>query len=175
MSSIDRLAKLLAADPAAAEVLENKVYKATFVLNPHAWSKQDIDPVWKWASVRFEVASASSLPDAPGLYAFVLRVPFKGLPEHGWVLYLGETGDSSSKHTIKKRFRDYLREKNNRKRLDIHMMLNVWDDNLEFFYLPLPSEKHRLKHLETRLLDTLKPPFTKQGYSAQEQAPQSAF
>lgn len=167
--------RLMTRDPAAEQVVVNKIYKVEFVINPFAWVATDIEPHWVWDYVPFAQDSHQHLPDEPGLYAFVMQVPFEGVTPHGWVLYLGETGDGLSAHTLKKRFKDYWREREGNKRLDIHVMLNAWDTDLRFYYLALPSEKHRLKQIETRLLDTFKPPFTKQGYSAQAQSPQNAF
>ena len=92
-------------------------------------------------------------------YAFVVRIPHAGLPPHGWVMYIGQTGDGTSDATLRGRFGQYLKEKKKFKRARVFFMLNAWDGHLEFIYSALPARKAELVNLETQLLGAFRPPF----------------
>lgn len=163
-------------DPVGGAILAaNKLYKVDFVINPDAWGSANIAPPFLWESVEFQEEKVEEIPTDPGLYAFVLRLPYDGLPGHGWVLYIGETGHGDSKHNLRARFKNYHAERRKLKRQNVYFMLNAWKDHLHFFYTRLPDRKHELKTLETKLLDAFKPPYVTSGYSGALMSPQKAY
>lgn len=112
----------------------------------------------------------------PGLYAFVVRIPFDGLPPHGWVMYIGQTGGGKSGATLQSRFGEYLANKKKPKnRPKVYYMLNAWDGSLAFYFAPEINRKERLEELETQLLGAFRPPFTDRTYPASYMSPGNAF
>lgn len=161
-------------DPVGAVLIEN--FKAPkFIVSPSEFHRADVVPRLAWKSVKFGAAAKGSIPEEPGLYAFVVRIPFDGLPPHGWVMYIGQTGDGTSSATLRSRFGQYLRDKRVCKRAMVFLMLNLWDGHLEFFFTPLPSRKAELEALETQLLGAFRPPFTDRTYPAAYMSPRHAF
>lgn len=171
MSWIDTLRK----DPVGTSLIDTQTRSATFVISPPEFKRADINPRLNWQSVKFGPTAKSKVPEQPGLYAFVVRIPFEGLPTHGWVMYIGQTGDGSSNATLRSRFGQYLRDKKTPKRPKVFYMLNAWDGDLEFFYAPEPGRKADLEKLETELLGAFRPPFTDRTYPASYMSPSNAF
>ncbi len=165
----------LSKDPVGAALIDNKLLTVGFTLDPKSWPSADISPPFHWDSVEFNEANAKNIPEEPGLYAFVLQLPYSGLPPHGWVMYIGESGHGDSKHNLRARFKNYHAEQKKFKRIQTFLMLNAWKGHLLFFYTILPSRKHELKDLETKLLDAFRPPYSRGGYSASLLKPQAAY
>lgn len=163
-------------DPVGATLVENQLFSASYIVAPRSWPRADIEPRMRWASVKFEKANRATVPEEPGLYAFVSRIPYDGLPPHGWVMYVGQAGDGSSENTLRKRFMSYFHHKeHSSKRAKIFWFLNLFDGHLEFFFTPLPDRKHQLEALETQLLGAFRPPFTDRTYPATAMSPSHAF
>ena len=161
-------------DPVGAVLLEN--FKAPrFIISPTEFHRADFNPRLAWHSVKFAKAAQGSIPQEPGLYAFVVRIPFDGLPPHGWVLYIGQTGDGASGADLRSRYGQYLRYQRVSKRAMVFLMLNLWDGHLEFFFTPQPSRKADLVTMETQLLGAFRPPFTDRTYPASYMSPRHAF
>jgi DNA sulfur modification protein DndB len=156
----------LSKDPVGAALMGKKLLTVSFTIDSESWVNADMTPPFQWDSVEFKKANAKDVPTEPGLYAFVLRLPYDGLPPHGWVMYIGESGHGDSKHNLRERFKNYHAEQKKFKRAQTFFMLNAWKDKLLFFYTKLPSRKHELKDLETKLLDAFRPPYSRGGYSA---------
>lgn len=165
----------LSKDPVGAALIGKKLLTAEFTIDPESWASADITPPFLWKHVEFKESNVDSVPEAPGLYAFVLKLPFDGLPPHGWVMYIGQSGHGKSKHNLRKRFMNYHAEQKKFKRIQTYFMLNAWKGKLLFFYTELPSRKHELETLETKLLDAFRPPYSRGGYSASLSAPQAAY
>jgi hypothetical protein len=135
MSWIDELSK----DPVGASLIDTQTRSATFTISPPEFKRADISPRLNWQSVKFSPTSKAMIPLEPGLYAFVVRIPHAGLPPNGWVMYIGQTGDGTSKATLRSRFSQYLQNKKKPSgRPKVFYMLNAWDGSLEFFFAPEP-------------------------------------
>ena len=163
-------------DPAGASLIDTQLRSAMFTISPPEFKRADINPRLNWQSVTFATSSKSMIPTEPGLYAFVVRIPLGGLPPHGWVMYIGQTGDGTSSATLRSRFGQYLankRKPNNRPK--VYYMLNAGDGSLEFFFAPEPGRKAQLEKLETQLLGAFRPPFTDRTYPASYMSPSNAF
>jgi len=168
---------LLKNDPVGTALLGNQVFSVKFIISPETWKEAKISPpLSTWKCVSFKAATQSKVPEEPGLYAFVAKIPTKGVPPHGWVMYIGQAGNGKSKNTLRKRYGDYLaNQKRPMGRSRVFYMLNVWAGHLDFFFVPLPSRKMELTKLETKLLDAFRPPFTDRTYSATFLSPGHAF
>ncbi len=172
MSWIDELSK----DPVGASLIDTQTRSATFTISPPEFKRADISPRLNWQSVKFSPTSKAMIPLEPGLYAFVVRIPHAGLPPNGWVMYIGQTGDGTSKATLRSRFSQYLQNKKKPSgRPTVFYMLNAWDGSLEFFFAPEPGRKTQLEKLETELLGAFRPPFTDRTYPASYMSPSNAF
>lgn len=162
-------------DPVGASLVDTNLRAVSFIISPTEFHRANLTPKLAWQSVKFSSTAQKSIPEEPGLYAFVVRIPHDGLPPHGWVMYIGQTGDSASAATLRSRFGQYLRDKKKPKRPTIFYMLNAWDGSLDFYYTPLPSRKAELVKLETELLGAFRPPFTDRTYPASYMSPRHAF
>ena len=162
-------------DPVGASLIDTQTQSANFVISPAEFHRADVNPRLSWRSVKFAPSAKSKVPEQPGLYAFVVRIPFDGLPTHGWVMYIGQTGDRTSKATLRSRFGQYLGDKKKAKRPKVFYMLNAWDGSLEFFYAAEPGRKADLEKIETALLGAFRPPFTDRTYPASYMSPSNAF
>jgi len=162
-------------DPAGAAMIDNQDYSVNFIVCPTHWGLAEIDPQLSWNSVKFDPGQKHRVPTDPGLYAFVVRIPYLGLPVHGWVMYIGQTGGGDSLKTLRQRFGEYLHSKTSNRRPRIFYLLNAWDGHLEFFYAPLPDRKTELVNIETNLLGAFRPPFTDRTYPATYMSPSHAF
>ncbi len=117
----------------------------------------------QWHSVKFRDTNANNIPEQRGVYAFVVAAPRRGLPRHGYVLYVGKAGDGA--HNLRKRFRDYCREKVRPKRPRVHRFLKKWDNAMYFFYAEIPDTTKDLKDVEASLNDALLPPMVRNDFS----------
>lgn len=144
-----------------------KIYRVNFLLWKEQWDTYTDPPIGlDWQCVKFERDSAIKIPTEKGVYAFVVEPRIAQLPSHGYVMYIGETGHKSKRH-LRKRFGDYLYDKERPKRSLIHSMLTRWEDYLYFYYVEVKPSQMDIKQLEQRLLDTFTPPYSQKGYSAE--------
>ena len=166
-----------------------RVYQRNFLLWKQQWDAYTDPPIpLDWQCVKFERNNANLIPTEKGIYAFFIFSLFLaekssgkvGLTlhcrsrrrfltqflEHGYLIYLGQTGYKSERN-LRKRFRDYLSDKKRPKRRRVHLMLNTWEDYLYFYYAEVDPAQMDLKRLEQKLLDTFTPPFVDRGYSAE--------
>lgn len=162
-------------DPAGAALLDNQLQSVNFIISPAGWHLADIAPRAQWRSVKFEKTKKDQVPDEPGLYAFVVKIPYEGLPPHGWILYVGQSGHGTSTNTLKERFGEYFHDKEHSRRPKVYYFLNAWDGHIEFHFASLPGRKAELLELETKLLGAFRPPFTDRTYPATYMSPAHAF
>ncbi|MYB66988.1 MAG: hypothetical protein F4X75_00625 [Gemmatimonadetes bacterium] len=143
-----------------------KIYRVNFLLWKEQWDTYTDPPIeLDWQCVKFERDSATKIPTEKGVYAFVVEPRIAQLPSR-YVMYIGETGYKSKRH-LRKRFRDYLYDKERPKRSLIHSMLTTWEDYLYFYYVEVKPSQMDIEQLEQRLLDTFTPPYSQKGYSAE--------
>ena len=151
-----------------------RTYKQDFLLWTQQWDRYT-DPLipLDWQCVKFERDNASLVPTEKGIYAFFIEPRIAQFPSHGYLMYIGQTGHNSERN-LRKRFRDYLYDKNLSKRkllkspsrAHIHDLLNTWAGYLYFYYAEVDTTQTNLRQLERQLLDTFIPPFVDRGYSA---------
>lgn len=144
-------------------------YKANihaFFLDVDTWKKFKTRHNLVWQRMRFEAGSLASIPEERGIYAFTVELLPTKLPAHGYIMYVGITGDASSSN-LRKRFAQYLREmKDRRGRPRVVHMLNKWQSDLFFNFVPLPAPNVNLAKLESAMLDAIIPPINVRDMSA---------
>jgi hypothetical protein len=151
-----------------------KPYRETFTLSPKQLRKFATTAKLDWAKVKFTAGNHSFVPLARGVYAFVVEHNISQLPPHGYVMYVGITGDSG-KHNLRRRYGNYLRDKRIDKRAGIHYMLNNWAASMYFHYAVVSDKRYSLATLESQIADALIPPFNKQDFSAEIRKATKAF
>ncbi|OZI16213.1 hypothetical protein CAL19_16060 [Bordetella genomosp. 7] len=138
-----------------------------FFLDLKRWRKFKTRHNLKWQKLRFGDASHASVPKERGIYAFTVELAPSKLPMHGYILYMGITGDTSSAN-LYKRYAQYLRQmKNKVGRPRVSMFLENWSDDLFFNFVPLPNPKVDLRKLEDAFLDAVIPPINIKDFSAE--------
>jgi hypothetical protein len=147
---------------AAAE--DARTYRREFLLWKTQWGNYP-DPIpLNWKCVRFEKDNRSQIPSRKGIYAFFVEPRIANFPSHGYLMYIGQTGQDSN-HNLRKRFGDYLGKSEGKKRPSIKYMLTKWKGYLYFYYAEIDPDQINLEQLERTLLDTFTPPFVKKGFS----------
>jgi hypothetical protein len=152
-------------------------YKAglyEFFLDPSSWRKFDPGIVLNWQRVKFDASSKSAIPQERGLYIFTLEVENLGLPGHGYILYVGITGNTSQAN-LQKRYAQYLREANEaRGRPKVVYMLNKWAGELTFNFMPVPDTSVDLAKIEKSFLNSIMPPVNSSDFDAEIAAAKKA-
>lgn len=144
-------------------------YKASlykFYLDLKAWRQfQSAFPL-SWTRLRFDAVNRRQIPKERGIYAFTVALEPSSLPDHGYILYMGITGDDSG-GTLNSRYSQYLGDL---RRLDgrpkVYYMLERWKDDLFFSFVPIPDRRMSLKKLETAFLTAIKPPVNERDLEA---------
>lgn len=133
-----------------------------FLLSPQQWRTFTTPVALNWQRIRFSSSNRGSIPKEPGIYAFTVEFADAGLPSHGFIMYFGITD-----RTLRMRYGEYLREKVRGRRLSVQMMLNDYQEDLFFHFVPLNVSVDQLEALETALIDAIMPPVNEGDYSAE--------
>jgi hypothetical protein len=155
-------------------VKKSDAYKAgltRFFLDVPSWRKFDPGVPLAWQKVRFRDVTKDDVPTERGLYLFTLEVDGLDLPSHGYILYFGITGNTSAAN-LRKRYRQYLRERDNGKgRPRVVYMLNKWREELVFNFMPVPDTTIDLAKIEKSFLNAVMPPVNSADFDAEIAAP----
>lgn len=150
--------------------------KRSFYLSPDRWSTSRVKVTLDWDEVKFEDGNKNAIPDKKGIYAFVVKHANNHFPPHGYIMYVGITGNVSAERTLKKRFKDYLYEQKRNKRPKVHFMLTKYSENLYFNYVALEDDDDiDLGQLELDLNDALVPPVGRKDFTAEIKALRDAL
>lgn len=142
-------------------------YKHTFVLCPTFINSKGELPQLDWHSFKFdENLNGIGLPNHQGVYAFSVTMHGDNLPINSYILYVGKAGDINSKNTIKKRYKDYVRELKNKTRPKIYRMLNDWYGHLSYHYAEVPNDQST-GVIEKQLTTIFIPPFNSNDYTGE--------
>jgi hypothetical protein len=146
-------------------------YKAAlheFFLDISNWRKFKTTYNLQWQQQPFNELSQANIPEQRGIYAFTLEAKGLELPTHGYILYMGITGNTSPDRHLKKRFGEYLANlKTMKGRAAVCYMLEKWDGELQFNFVPLPSPGIDLKQIEDAFLQAVIPPVNKSDLGAE--------
>lgn len=159
-------------------VAQTKRYKGeqhSFFLDLASWKKFKTKYALSWTKIRFESAGHPSIPKERGIYAFSVELSPGKLPAHGYIMYVGITGQDSDAN-LYKRYAQYLvdqRDQNGRPA--VTYMLSNWDGDLFFNYVSLPNKKVDLHKMEKALLNAVRPPVNKRDFDATISAPRAAI
>jgi len=166
-------------DPATHIALVNilKLHQLNFQLVPEflEHNHSDIEGL-NWEEVKFNSGNKINVPDERGLYAFTVRSSKLGLPKHGYIMYIGMTGNTGSS-TLKKRFSNYLTDKEAAtvKRPKVYEMLTRWETALYFQFTTVSDTSTDLRDLEKRLNDIFQSPCATQDFTANVRKARMAF
>ena len=67
-------------------------YKQWFCLSPQQWQACQLNISFSWNSVKYERQNRNSIPKQRGIYAFVVKPDVSEIFDHGYLLYIGQTG-----------------------------------------------------------------------------------
>lgn len=145
-----------------------------FYLDPDGWRTFSTPHIFAWTKVRFDQPNQSLIPKERGVYAFTVEHTPSKFPGHGYILYVGISGDKSGSN-LHRRYGQYLsHQKTGKGRQKVAFMLQKWPLDLFFSYCALPGAAVNLKELETSLLGTLNPPINQKDFPAKIAAARKA-
>jgi hypothetical protein len=151
-------------------VANTKKYKGDlheFYLNFKSWGAFKTRFKLNWTRVEFTPGNQSKIPEARGIYVFSVEYSPSKFPPHGYILYVGITGDGDSMGTLYKRYGHYLgHQRDKTGRPAIVYMLDNWKKNLVFYYTALPKPTIDLANLEQKFLNAAIPPINKRDFDA---------
>jgi len=154
-----------------------KLHQKIFHLVPELLEQEskDIESL-VWEEVRFTASNGVNVPDERGLYAFTVHSSKLGLPIHGYVMYIGIAGNTSS-NTLRKRFSNYINAQKTTlvKRPKVREMLKRWGPVLYFQYTSVQNEGTDLHDLEKKLNDIFQSPCVSNDFTATVRSARKAF
>lgn len=129
----------------------------SFYLDIEKWKTLTPPVPLVWHRVRFNVKSRFSIPWKRGIYMFGLVLEPSPFPSHGYLMYVGISGDTSG-GTLRRRFSEYLAQyRNANGRAKVFEMMARWHGDLFFNYAVL-DDGVDLKVLEKSFIKALRPP-----------------
>lgn len=140
-------------------------YRRTFILSPNQWQLLAI-PRLTWRHVKFSNENKEAIPSVRGIYLFMIKHDTTLLPSHGYIAYVGLTGDRNER-TLKDRYGDYLRDQKRPKRVHIYELLNRWENDIYFCFAEVTDRTVSLSDIETNLLDSLVPPYNRTDFTGE--------
>ena len=145
-------------DPLDVVKSQLRKYEVRFFLEPERWLACAHGFKLIWHFVRFENASAASIPnDKHGVYFFAIRPDIPQHPLSHYVMYVGKADDMN----FRARFKGYLTEKadpDGRPRMKD--LLTLWEKHLWFCYAEVPN-KSDIEPTEDVLIEAYVPPVNR--------------
>jgi hypothetical protein len=147
--------------------LQLEEYRQSFVLYPAQWLAYSYVRGLDWQTVYFDTANQTTVPDAPGVYAFLVQPGVAPQLNGSYIMYVGQT------ESLRLRYADYLREATGEgTRVRVYTMFHRFSSHLYFSFATSPVEE--LIEAEDALLRALCPPINSQ-LPADVSAPVRAF
>jgi hypothetical protein len=138
-----------------------------FHLHVPTWRKFTPGIALNWQKVKFDAAGKAHVPEERGLYIFTLEVQNLGLPSHGYIMYIGISGNTS-KANLRRRYGQYLLEaKKGSGRPLVVLMLNEWKEDLFFNFMPVPDRSVDLAAIEKSFINTVVPPINASDFDGE--------
>lgn len=157
-----------------ADVIAVKASRLRFTLNPDAWKRCKVAPRLKWKSITFTPDNQSKVPQARGIYAFMIEPPIRNFPRHGYLIYVGITGHDSLTRTLRARYAEYLRRMDEKKRPKMTFLLAYWYEHIRFYFAPV-NRTYNLHKLELAYNDAFRPPGVTGDFTAKIRRQQKAL
>jgi hypothetical protein len=139
-----------------------------------SWKKFKTTAKLDWRKTRFGVAGLTSIPHERGIYAFTLELAPGELPHHGYILYVGITGDESDANLYKRYNQYLLNMKNEDGRPAVFYMMKNWKGHLFFNFVPIPNRSVDLAKMERAFINSVMPPVNKRDFDAEIGAAKAA-
>ncbi len=150
--------------------LVNKLcaYKFSFILSSEQWRSIDTLPL-NWEEVKFIENNKDIIPEKRGVYVFIVRHENGFFPDrHGYIFYVGETGNKKEHRNLRKRYAEYLKEAECfKKRPKVYRMLSSFKNDLYFSYAVIDDLSIDTTDIESRLCDALLPWAVSDDFSAE--------
>jgi hypothetical protein len=151
-----------------------KGHEHAFYLDAASWRGFTSPVALHWQRVRFGEATRNQVPQVRGLYVFTLEVTDIGLPSHGYIMYVGETGNTSAA-TLRSRYGQYLRDLAKQDgRPAVYYMMENWRDDLFFNFVEIPDSTIDVKAIQNGFIDAVIPPVNKRDMDAKIMAGKAA-
>lgn len=154
-----------------------KKYKGNlheFFLDMTSWKKFKTKNKLDWQKTPFGAGGIAVVPHERGIYAFTLELTSAKLPAHGYILYVGITGDDSNAN-LYKRFNQYLLSLTSEDgRPAVVYMMKNWKDHLFFNFVSIPKKSVDLAKLERAFINSVMPPINKRDFDAKIGAAKAA-
>lgn len=150
-------------------------YSKRFVIHPDQLMGLTLPTALEWNSLQFNEDNKKGVPEDRGVYAFVVQHNDNNLPCHGYITYVGITGNESKERNLNKRYKDYLRDQKKPKRIHIHEMLTKWKDCIYFYYAAIEDRDIDLSDVEKKLNDAIIPPYSKNDFTAKVKQAKKMF
>lgn len=145
-------------------------HKVEMFFLPPAWEAAPKIPC-TWVRCDFPPNPRSSIPKKPGVYVFVVSTEIFDFPSASGLLYVGKAKN------LYQRISSYIGDENKRlmniKRPLVWRMLNQWSGHLKYLYTTT-ADVAAAEHLETEMMNALRPPFNRQ-YDATTSKTMRAF
>jgi hypothetical protein len=137
-------------------VKDAKAHLHSILLWPAAWKKFTAPHSLKWHQSTFSARAKSSIPDQPGVYAFLIEPKFYPALRVAVLMYIGKTDRS-----LRMRFGEYLKEASDPTgRPAVSFILTAYAGHLTFYCAPVRSPRKPAK-VENGLLASFMPPLNK--------------
>ena len=146
-----------------------------FYLSMKSWKKFKTKVKLQWQRTEFRPENQGNIPNVRGVYVFSLEQHALKVPPHGYILYVGITGDGESESTLYKRYGQYLRHQANKTgRPGIEYMLTNWAGYLTFYFCPVENRRISLARIERSFINAIIPPINKRDMTARITAVKAA-
>lgn len=134
-------------------VAKAKLHTHEFTLWPDRWRVCNLKASLSWNTYTFSEESISSIPEKPGVYAFLIQPKIANNLNTSYLIYIGKT-----ERRLKDRFQEYLREVSNPiGRPKIIHWLSLYAGYLYFSCTPV-EPPNTLESTEDELLKAFIPP-----------------
>lgn len=84
---------------------EGKGHTFSFCMWPRMWQNYHPLILLEWQTFHLSLEDANEIPNAPGVYAFLVKPSLEAMLGASYLIYVGKTS-----RTLRERFREYLRE-----------------------------------------------------------------
>lgn len=130
--------------------LEQYGWRREFSLCPEKW--RGYTTLHTWQGEKLDTTKTGQIPDTSGIYTLILKPGIADHPACSYLMYVGKT------KSLRVRFRKYLTsEKRATGRPKIFVFLNLYDNYIYFYYIPISVEN--LDTLEDALISAYLPPL----------------
>jgi hypothetical protein len=145
-----------------------------FFLDIESWRKFTSATALHWQRIKFWPSAKDNVPEERGLYVFTIEAEGLQLPRHGYILYVGITGNTSAAN-LRKRYAQYVRNLINEDgRPRVFLMLSKWRDDLVFNFVPIPDTTVDLAVIERSFINSVNPPVNSADFEAEIGDPMKA-